>query len=724
MKQFITIMSDKVSYYDDVSMDLDELFKNVDRTIRKKQKIEYYNIPVTFDIETSSFYDQGEKRSCMYIWMFSIDDNIIIGRTWNEFFVLCDALVKKFSLHWKYRRMIIYIQNLGFEFQFFCHRFKWKKVFALDPRVPLTALTQSGIEFRCSYRLSGYNLQKMGEQLIKYKIPKMVGDLDYDKVRLPADPEHSFSGTPLTKKELGYCINDVRVLSAYIREKIENDGNITKIPLTKTGYVRVYCRREIYADHDSKQFKQYRDLMLKLTIEPDEYLLLKDAFMGGFVHSNAFLTQKTLHDMGSVDYCSKYPSMIVARMYPMGKGEKVVIKSMEDFEERNRDYLTVFSVRFIGLRAKILYENYLSYSKCKEISRPVLNNGRVVSADFVLTAMTNVDFEIMKEAYEWDLVEIGDFYQYKKGYLPTEFIKCVLEFYRIKTELKDVEGKEAEYLQGKENLNSCYGMMVTSITRDIVSFISDLEDTEDFGWTSKAPILDEVIDKYNKSVNRFLFFPWGLFVTSYSRFDIWKYGILRLKDDYVYCDTDSVKFLHPKKHQDFIKEFNAHICEDLLKAMRYHKLDPELIAPKTIEGKSKPLGVYEVDGIYKRFKTMGAKRYLVEYSNDQRNKEENRGKVKMTVAGLPKKRGTKYINKFKNPFKAFHDDMVVPEGESGKQTATYIDYRTRGVIRDYMGNYGRYEEFSSLHMEATSYDMSLASDYVNYILSINEGNEL
>lgn len=724
MKRFITIMNDTVPYYDDVSMDLDMLCENVERRLRKKHKIEYYDIPVTFDIETSSFYDHNEKRACMYIWMFSIDDNIIIGRSWNEFITLCEYLVKKFSLHWKYRRMIIFIQNLGFEFQWFCNRFKWHKIFALDPRVPLTALTESGLEFRCSYRLSGYSLQKIGENLVKYKIPKMVGDLDYDKLRLPADPEHGFSGTPLTNTELGYCINDVRVLSAYIREKIEYDGSIVKIPLTKTGYVRQYCKRHIYEDHDSDQFKYYRDLMLTLTIEPDEYLLLKDAFQGGFTHANAFHVGKTLHNGESIDYCSKYPSQIVARLFPMGKGERVTIKDFDDFENRNRDYLSVFVIRFTGLRSRILYENYLSYSKCRNVLRPIINNGRLVAADYLETSMTNVDFEIMKIAYEWDSVEIGDYWQYKKGYLPTEFIKCVLEFYRIKTELKDVEGKEMEYAQGKENLNSCYGMMVTSISRPEVLYVSDLEDTENAGWSTRDIILEEVIEKYNKSYSRFTHYAWGVFCTAWSRYDLWFNGILKVKDDYIYSDTDSIKFLNPEKHKQFIKEFNSSIGRDLLQAMEFHKLDPEMIAPKTVDGKRKPLGVYEIDGIYSRFKTMGAKRYLVEYSNDVRNKEKDRGKIKMTVAGLPKKAGAAYINKFKNPFKAFHDDMCVPAGSAGKQTATYIDYKTSGIVQDYLGNYGSYHELSSLHLEAAGYDMSLAGEYVDYILSLGEIDEL
>ena len=703
MQKSIEISHDKVLYFDDVRSDLDKLFSDVNRDIKKKWKVEFYNIPVTFDIETSSFYEDNEKRCCMYIWMFSIDDNIIIGRTWEEFIYLCDELVKTFSLHYRFRRMIIYVQNLSYEFQFICNRFKWHKIFALDNRIPLTALTESGIEFRCSYRLSGYNLAKMGEHLTRYKVQKMVGDLDYNLIR--------HSGTPLTDKELGYCINDVRVLSAYIREKIENDGGLTKLPLTKTGYVRQYCRNTIYADHKSKQFKHYRELMKKLTIEYDEYIIMREGFQGGFTHANAYYVGKTLHDMESADFCSKYPSIIVARKYPMGKGEKYHVKNMADFNKTLKDYCCIFRIRFTNIRASVLYENYISYSKCRNVIRPVLNNGRVVSADSLDITITNVDFEILKQCYTWDTMEIGTFYRYKKAYLPTDFIKCVLEFYRIKTELKGVEDKESEYMQGKQNLNSCYGMMVTSIIREMFTFYN-----KDYAgsWTSETPKGKEVIDNYNRSVNRFLFFPWGVFVTAYSRYDLWVNGILKVKDDYVYSDTDSIKFLHPEEHQDFIKEFNDQIGQDLLKAMRFHKLDPGLIAPKTVKGVEKPLGVFEIDGKYKRFKTLGAKRYLY---------EDTDGHINITVAGLPKKAGRDFLTKYKDPFKVFTKDLEVPADVSGKQTATYIDYEMKGTVTDYMGVPGQYQEYSGIHLENTSYNMNIAADYVNYLLSINDDFE-
>lgn len=701
-------------YYNDVYTDTEELFDGVNRKTRKRWKIEHYDIPVSFDIETSSFYDHDEKRACMYIWMFSIDDKMIIGRSWDEFIYLCDRLVKHFSLHWKFRRMIVYVHHLGFEFQWFCKLFTWHKVFALDERIPLSALTESGIEFRCSYRLSGYSLEKTGENLTKYKVEKMSGDLDYDKIRLPADPVTGFAGTPLTSVELGYCLNDVRVVSAYIRERIESDGGITHIPLTKTGYVRKYCREHIYNDNESKGYKEYRDLVLKLTMEPEEYIINREGFQGGFVHANAFMVGKTLHDMWSIDYCSKYPSTMVCKMFPMGKGVKVHIVDREDFDARIRDYLCIFRVRFTGIHSKILFENYISGSKCRNAKNMKLNNGRVISADYLETTITNLDWEIIQECYEIEKVEIGDFYQYKKGYLPTEFVKCILEFYRIKTTLKNVENKEAEYLQGKENLNSLYGCSVTSIVRSMVTYSQDLEDTEPVGWTSRDPILAEEIEKYNRSKGRFLFYPWGVFVTAWSRYDLWKSAILKIRDDYVYSDTDSVKFIHPEKHKHVIDEFNNQVCKDMLKAMRYHKLDPALIVPKTIDGTPKPLGIFEIDGKYKRFKTLGAKRYLVD--------DVKKG-LNLTVAGLPKKTGVKYLKHFKDPFKAFRNELSIPETESGKQTATYIDYETSGIISDYMGNVGHYTEMSSLHLEAASYSLDM-HDYSNYILGLGEVEEI
>lgn len=704
--------SEDVLYYDDVKNDFQDFIKGICRDTRRKQKIEYYNIPCTFDIETSSFYDGENKAGCMYIWMFSIDDHIMVGRTWDEFILLLNGLHDKLSLHNDFRRLIVYVQNLGYEFQWFCNRIQWQKVFATDYRAPLTALTTNGIEFRCSYRLSGYSLEKMGEQLQKYTVKKMVGDLDYKKVR--------HSKTPLTDTEMGYCINDVRVLSAYIREKIENEGGITKIPLTKTGYVRLYCKEHIFGGRSHRRdYQIYHKFIEKLTLDPEEFKMLLRAFQGGFTHASCFYSnsKEPQKDVTSFDYCSKYPAAMVAEQYPMDKGEWYKPKDNEDIKYQMKHYCCVFDVQFIGLKPKILFENYLSLSKCTNVKNPVVNNGRLVSADELVTTITNVDFDIIKKTYIWDKIKIGKFIRYKKGYLPTDFVNCILDFYEKKTTLKGLEGFEVEYLQFKELLNSCYGCAVTNPCKPLITFESGEK-----GWYQEEQDLKEQIEKYNKKKDRFLFYPWGVFVTAYCRRDIWEYGILKAGLDYIYSDTDSVKFIG--KHPGFEKEYNKMILKKMLSACRYHGIDVSRIAPKTKNGEIKPLGVFEFDGHYSLFRTNGAKRYLLKYSHDKRNKKKNMGKIMLTVAGLNKDKGAEYMQTLKDPFAAFTNQLTVPKEYSGRQTATYIDEEIHGKVIDYLGVESDYDELSCLHLEESEYTMNMSDDYLDYLMGIQEGENI
>lgn len=109
-----------------------------------------------------------------------------------------------------------------------------EKVFAIKRRTPITALTTDGIQFKCSYILSGLSLEKVAENLTQHKIQKLVGDLDYSKIR--------HSETEIKTSELPYMVNDVRIVVAYIWELMEKEGSITKIPMTATGFVRRHCK--------------------------------------------------------------------------------------------------------------------------------------------------------------------------------------------------------------------------------------------------------------------------------------------------------------------------------------------------------------------------------------------------------------------------------------------------------------------------------------------------
>ena len=666
----------------------------------------YVNMANAFDIETSSFMDGTEYRATMYIWQASIDGVIVIGRTWEEFLDFVEILTDHFNLYHD-KILVIYVHNLSYEFQWIRKLFKWEEVFSIDERKPIYARTDRGIEFRCSYLLSGMNLERLGEHLLRHNIKKLVGSLDYDKIR--------HSGTALTSEELSYCINDVRVLTAYIAERMEIDGNITKIPHTKTGYVRRATRTACFGtDHRQRKFKKYRDFIKRLKMDPEEYVLAKDAFMGGFTHANAFHVDRTLRDVRSFDFTSSYPYVMVAFKYPMTRGRRIET-DFDGFLKNKDSYAWILKIAFKNIRSRILYEHYLSKSRCNLEGSYEIDNGRVVYADFLLTSITNVDFDIIDSCYDYDDAFIVEAYQYKLEYLPTPIIESLLHFYRDKTILKGIEGKEADYMTAKENANSNYGMMVTDPLRDIITYLGH-------EWGVYHVDIEDGIAAYNKSRQRFLFYPWGVFVTAYARRNLWT-GIHELGSDYVYSDTDSVKGINFDRHMDYIAEYNNRTVPKLLAAaMEYHGLDFELCRPKDMNGKEHMLGLWDDEGMYSRFRTLGAKRYMTEKD----------GNISLTISGLNKKKAVPYLlDQYGSEgiFEAFTYDKItregftVPPGSAGRIIARYIDCETSGTVTDYMGNERRYAEQSSIHMESGGYSLSIGRTYAQYLLGIKEMEE-
>lgn len=664
-----------------------------------RNRAKYINVSCAFDIEVSSFYDDGEKRACMYIWMLGLGGYCVVGRTWNEFMEVIEYISDYLGLS-KDIILVVYVHNLSYEFQFIKDMFEWEKVFAIDDRKPNYVLCKQGIEFRCSYQLSGYSLLMVGKNLQKYKVQKLDGELDYEKIR--------HSKTPLTDEEMAYCVHDVLVVMAYIQECMETEGNITQIPNTKTGYVRREVKRKCLGAGRKSRKKNwmYRDYIHGLTLESDEYMQLRRAFQGGFTHASVIYSGRTIHDVDSYDFTSSYPTVMLCEKFPMSVSKLVDIKDRDDLEYYCSKYCCLFDIEFVGISPKYMFEDYISVSRCRNVVSAVVNNGRVVSADRLTTTITEQDYLLIKALYEWDKMRIANFRIYEKRYLPKEFVDSILTFYEDKTKLKDVIGKEVEYMHAKANLNSLYGMAVTDIIRDEITY--------DGEWVITQPNLNESIDKYNKGLSRFLFYPWGVWVTAYARKNLFT-GILECKNDYVYSDTDSLKMVNGKSHMEYIEKYNEVITRQLEIAMKYHGFDFGRTRPKTIDGVEKQIGIWDYEGHYKTFKTLGAKRYLWMKPN---------GQMQMTVAGLSKQSGLKYLQfgelTGKSIFDKFNDEMYIPKSWTGKNIHTYIDFETQGIVTDYLGESEFYHELSSVHLESTDYSLSIGSEYANFIAMVQE----
>ena len=669
--------------------------------VRDNKRVEYYNVPAGFDIEVSSFY-QGEKkpenkRGIMYIWQFGIFNLVTTGRTWKEFEVLISMVQKILSLD-ENRRLVVYVHNLPYEFQFIRKHFDWEEVFILTERKPVYATT-GGIEFRCSLKLAGGKaLANVAKDLQKYKVEKAVGNLDYEQIRTPL--------TPLTEKELLYCENDIRVILCYIQEKIEQDGDITKIPLTNTGYVRNYCRKECYS-----RWKPYRKVMESLTLEADEYSQLKRAFQGGFTHANAHYVGKVLDKVGSHDFTSSYPAVMVLEKFPMAKA-KYISNGINESElmELLITRCCLFDIEIWGLMPKLFHEHPISRYKCPVCENAIVDNGRIVMAEHIITTITEQDFFVYTEFYTWDRIEIKNLRTYQKNYLPKNFVQSVLNLYEKKTVLKDVGGEEINYMISKNMINAAYGMMVTDPIRDELMY------SDDTFYTIPKNIA-EGIDRYNTNIRRFLFYPWGVWVTAYARANLFS-GIIEMGNDYVYSDTDSIKSINTERHEDYFNSYNAQILQKIEIASQYHNLDKSLFAPYTKKGKQKIIGVWDDEGVYDKFKTLGAKRYLT-----MKGVQSTEPKYMITLAGSNKKKTMEYLVGTGDPFGNFTDGLSIPPENSGRLILSYIDNETVGTVVDMFGSQYEYHELSSIHMEKSEYNLSMSEEFVRYLEGLRDFGE-
>lgn len=659
-----------------------------------KVDVTYYNIPAGYDTETSSWMEDGAKKAMTYAFMIGIDDSVAMVREWNELLEILELVRIEFGLDVRHR-MVIYVHNLSYEFQFIRKRLNVVDMFAVDSRSPLYVLTEEGFVFRDSCILSALSLAKTAEGLMKYKVEKKVGQLNYDLVR--------HSRTPLTHKEVEYCVDDVFVILAYIQEKIEEHGTITDIPLTNTGYVRRFVGEMCRSN------KGYHSLMRRLTIgSKEELMTLVRAFSGGFTHAAHLNVGKTHENVVSMDLCSAYPAVAAYKQFPMSRGLLRMIKSKKQLWFYVYNFCCIFDVEFVNLKSKAnVPDHYISASKCEVLEGCVDNdNGRVVEAKRLRMTVTEVDFKLIMKHYTCSEYSVGSFRTYKRGYLPREIVEAILDLYEAKTTLKGLHDRVEEYMKKKGMLNSVYGMIVTAILKDLILY-------RDGEWEVQEVNVDEVLQKYNSDHSRFLYYPWGAYITAYVREIIWG-AIDECGSDYIYSDTDSVKMLNFEKHREYFARFNNGVVAQLKQAMEHHGIEFEgRCNPRTVKGVEKVLGVFEIDGEYTRFKTLGAKRYL--YEED--------GEIHLTCAGVNKKEGLKWLlktakNKNLDVFELFADGLEIPGEGSGKMTCTYIDTEISGKVVDYLGNVGEYHEMSFVHMEKATYHLTVNEDYLAYLEKI------
>lgn len=609
-----------------------KLFRELPRnkkTRRKKDSSKnkpYVDAISAFDIECTNVKEI--KQSFMYIWQWDCYINnvhhVIVGRTWDQFKYLLYQIKSRMGD----LQMRVMVHNLSYEFQYFTGIFRIlpQDVFCLNKRRIAKVRLLDVFDFRCSYVMSALKLSKFTEEM-NTKHQKLEGErFDYSRIRTPSQA--------LKRYQLNYCIADVISLTEATSELLRRyDDDLYSAPMTSTGYIRRETRKAL-----NKVSYTYRRSM-QPTLEVQE--ALEECMRGGDTHGNRYYTGVIMYHVPSLDRSSSYPACLCNCKYPKNGftylGQLTIEQIVRKIKRQNMALL--MRVAFFNLELIDRYEAspYIPLAKrlhggdqgCFE------DNGRIISCDgwFAMT-ICDIDLRIILNQYRFEDFICMDAWGTVYDYLPDPFRELVAKLYRDKCSYKGID--PVIYGKAKAQLNSVYGMCTMSPIQSEIKYIQD--DPDDPYHEDKVPDdeKEEALLKYSKK--GFLPYQIGVWTTAWARLQLF-IGSRIITDsgcELLYMDTDSLKYCKTEDdatEPDFTEYNNKQI--EMSKASGMFAPDPK--------GKMHYGGVYEYEETYPKFRYWGAKKYC---------SEDEDGTVHLTLAGVPKAKGSRELER-KGGIKAF-----------------------------------------------------------------------
>ena len=661
--------------------------------------------PQAYDPDLSDdWYNTHECGALVYIWMLSFNDTVVYGRDIAEL----PSVLRKLDEHCE-GMPIIYVHNLAYDFQFLRNVIEFTDVFARTRRKPMKAIG-CNCEFRCSYMLTRLSLDSWSKSLdLQYR--KQTGLLEYTVLRTPY--------TELTEGELKYCEYDLLSMYAGLKKYLKKYAEMKKIPITQTGEVRNVVK-DMFKGNNTHLWKMTR-------LQPasvNEYRRLRSVFAGGETHANRKYVsgqkyvkklkknveiEKILKRVASFDKTSDYPYQMCSEKYPLSR----FVKTSNDLRFMKPDtYAYIIELVITDIKAKY-NSTYISRSHCCSVKNGRYDNGRLISADRVSFCITELDYQTIKEMYEFNVETVVAVYRSRKQYLPKCYIEYILELYKYKTSLKGNASQLDLYMQSKQFINSLFGMMVTDI------LMSDVIYDHNDGWApphmlTEKELQDKLDDIQKKFYRNTMAYQLGVWVTAYARRELMR-AVIYCDEHEIYHDTDSVKLLHYEKYLDYFTAENKIMDDKLRKMCEFYDIDFELTRPEKPNGKRAPLGYWDFEGIYAKFKTLGAKKYAYWYmfNADGLTIDPDHYGMHCTVSGVPPKQGSRLLKDLHDFRTGFRFDRE----RCGKKLLTYIDgCNPETVFKDgYILNYKH-----AVNIRNNSYTIGQTDEYINTIMEIND----
>ena len=455
--------------------------------------------------------------------------------------------------------------------------------------------------------------------------------------------DYSLLRTPYSDlDEQTYIYSALDVLS--LSEAIKGFLDARKEPIwtscpTSTSFIRKQLKRRIGIGIKSRtdEQKRYWRLLKKQYVSFEQYKMLQRLARGGNTHANRHYTGQILHDVLHVDIVSSYPAQMVCYPeFPVGPWSELDPASyMEDVElfERN-GYCCMLDVILLDpvLRPEVTVP-YISTSKMVIVEGSGMmqtDNGRYISGlKAIQLSIFGIEWPIIKKQYDFSDAIIRRGWFCRKGYLPDIVRSFILELYAQKTELKNVPGMEVEYALSKTYINGVFGMAYTAVLRD------QFEVHEDGIKLIVPEDPAAYLEKYQKSISYFMPYCWGALVACLGRVFLQRMiDAVANEDgtsDFVYCDTDSIFCLNPEKNRPKIRA----LAEEL---KAYHRKCGLQLSYKDIKGREHELGDISEEPYVEAMRVWGAKKYATVED----------GKLILTVAGVPKKAGSRIVGSLEN----------------------------------------------------------------------------
>ena len=635
------------------------------RSGRAKTRDTYNDCIIMLDTETSKERPGEVCKNYVVAWTLSIrayEQNLVTlyGTRPSEIVTCINNLI----MNMRGDNTIIFVHNLSYDWVFLRKFFmkEWgtpEHQLNTKPHYPIFITFANGVMLRDSLILAQRSLDKWAKDL-NVEHQKAVGSWVYDEIRQ--------QGNRFTPDEKTYIEHDTLAGVECIDKTLHVlNKRIYSLPYTATGIPREEVRKRAGKNRG-------RDLFKKIVPDYDIQQFLEYVFHGGYTHNNRHYCERVIREpVDAYDEASAYPYVMCAYKFPMSKFYDTDPAKPEWILNNSEDYAYIFTLILIKpkLKSDDISMPALQKSKALKMINPIEDNGRILCAEYVEIRLNEIDLSVIMQQYKYEKAICIDVKYAHKDYLPRWFTDYVYQCFVDKTQLKG--GDPVQYSIAKAKLNSLYGMCVQ---RPVKLVIEENYLTGDYSIADEQNER-EIYQQYVDSPRSVLPYQWGVWVTSYAFANLFKIG--SYAGIWIYSDTDSCYGMEWDK--DGLAAYNES-CKARLRERGYGAVEHN--------GREYWLGICELDGQYKEFISVGAKRYAVRMLNDV---------LKITVAGVPKSG----VLCLKNDIRNFRAGLVFDGETTGKMQHTY--FYEDDIYIDQNGN----ERGDSIDLSPTTYVLDSVS---------------